>query len=100
MKYAVVKIKGHQYRVFEGDEILVDKVGSDEVEPEVLLVADGDKVAVGKPLVKGAKVKAKVLQEEKGEKIRVSKYRAKSRYRKVRGFRSSLTRLLIEKISI
>lgn len=101
MKYAVIKIKGHQYKVSEGEEILVDKLGSDKVEPEVLLVADGEQVLVGKPTLKEAKLKVKILkEEEKGEKIRVLKYKAKSRYRKVRGFRPLFTRLLIEKISI
>jgi large subunit ribosomal protein L21 len=100
MKYAIIKIKGHQYKVSEGEEILVDRLGSDKAEPEVLLIVDGDKVQIGKPTLKEAKIKIKTLKEEKGEKIRVLKYKAKSRYRKVRGFRPQYTRLLIEKISL
>ena len=69
MKYAVVRITGHQYKVSEGDEVLVDRLAEQKVEPEVLLVVDGDKVSVGKPKVSGAKVTVKVLGEEKGEKI-------------------------------
>jgi large subunit ribosomal protein L21 len=100
MKYAVVRIKGHQYKVSEGEEILVDKIGTDKAEPEVLLVVDGEKVTVGKPVVKEAKVKVKVLKdEEKGQKVDVFKYKAKSRYRRHTGFRPVYSRLLVEKIS-
>jgi large subunit ribosomal protein L21 len=100
-KYAVVRIGGKQYKVSEGQEILVDRV----VDPkklvvETLLVANGEKVSVGKPLVKEAKVKVKIVSEvEKGEKVDVYKFKAKSRYRKHIGFRPQYTRLLIEKIS-
>jgi large subunit ribosomal protein L21 len=100
-KYAVVRIKGHQYKVSEGEEILVDKIDTKEPEIEVLLVADEGKTQVGKPVVADAKIKVKVLKEvEKGEKIDVLKYKAKSRYRKHTGFRPQYTRLLIEKITV
>ena len=99
MDYAVLRIKGHQYRVSEGQEILVDKVGEAKVEADILLVSIDGKVRVGKPVVKDAKVVIKVLGEEKGEKIDVYKYKSKSRYRRHTGFRSQLTRLLIQKIS-
>ncbi len=99
MDYAVVRIKGHQYKVSEGQEILVDRVGDGKVNAEVLLVVKGDKISVGKPVVKDAKVTIKILGEEKGEKIDVYKYKSKSRYRRHTGFRSQLTRLLIQKIS-
>jgi len=100
MKYAVVRIKGHQYKVSEGEEILVDYLGKEKPEPEILLVVDDDKITVGKPIVKEAKVTIKVLAElEKGEKIDVRKYKSKSRYKKHIGFRAHLTRLLIEKIT-
>lgn len=101
MKYAVVKITGHQYKVSEGEEILVDKiVDPKKIEAEVLLVSDEGKVKIGKPTVKDAKVTFKVVTElEKGEKIDIRKYKAKSRYRKHTGFRASLTRLLVQKIA-
>jgi large subunit ribosomal protein L21 len=100
VKYAVVKIKGHQYQISEKDEILVDFLDKDKPEFEVLLLVDGDKVSVGKPTLKDVKIEVKVLkEEEKGTKIRVIKYKSKSRYRKVRGFRPKFTRLLVEKIS-
>lgn len=98
MKYAVLAISGHQYKVSEGDEILVDK---QEVAPEaqVLLIVDGEKVLVGDPIVKGAKVGLEVMGQEKGDKISVFKYKAKSRYRKKTGFRSKLTRIKIKDIN-
>ncbi|MFH1864106.1 MAG: 50S ribosomal protein L21 [bacterium] len=100
-KYAVIRLQGHQYRVAEGDEILVDKISDiKKINPEVLLFVDGATVKVGKPTLSDVKVKVKVLTEiEKGKKIDVLKYKAKSRYRKHIGFRPKFTRLLIEKIS-
>lgn len=101
MKYAIIKIKGVQYKVSEGDEVLVGKLGEKEKpEAEVLLVVSDGKVKIGKPVVKGAKVKLKVVkQEEKGKKLKILKYKAKSRYRKRMGFRPVYTRLLVEQIS-
>ena len=100
-KFAVIRITGKQYRVIEGQEILVDKMNDLKVTPEVLLIADGDKVEVGTPVLKDAKVTVKVLVElEKGEKVDIFKYKAKSRERRHVGFRAQYTRLLVEKISI
>ncbi len=99
-KFAVIRITGKQYRVVEGQEILVDKMNDLKVVPEVLLIADGDKVEVGTPVLTKAKVTVKVLAElEKGEKIDIFKYKAKSRERRHVGFRAQYTRLLVEKIS-
>ena len=77
----------------------MDRVGDAKLQADVLLVSQEGKVSVGKPVVKDAKVVIKVLGEEKGEKIDVYKYKSKSRYRRHTGFRSQLTRLLIQKIS-
>lgn len=99
MDHAVLRIKGHQYKVSEGQEILVDRIGEGKLEADILLVSKEGKVQVGKPVVKDAKVTIKVLGEEKGEKIDVYKYKSKSRYRRHIGFRSQLTRLLVQKIS-
>jgi len=99
-KFAVIRVAGKQYRVTEGQEILVDKLNDLKVVPEVLLFVDGEKVEVGAPVLKKAKVIVKVLAEiEKGEKIDIFKYKAKSRERRHVGFRAQYTRLLIEKIS-
>ena len=101
-KYAVIKTKGQQFKVSEGDEILIGKLSEKEKpELEVLLTFDGKKLKVGKPIVKGASVKAKIVErEEKGKKIHVETFKAKSRYRKKKGFRPVHTRLKIGKITL
>jgi large subunit ribosomal protein L21 len=100
-KYAVIRLLGRQYKVEEGQELLVDKMNDLKLVPEVLLVADGEKVSVGKPVLKDAKVTLKIVKDvEKGEKIEVYHFKAKSRYRKHTGFRPQYTRVLVEKISI
>ena len=101
MKYAIVRVNGKQYRVNENKEILVDKLADPKkLEAEVLLVIDGEKVNVGKPLVKEAKVTFKVIkEEEKGDKVEVYKFKAKSRYRRHTGFTPRFTRLLVQSIT-
>lgn len=100
-KYAVARIKGRQYKVSEGEEILVDKFTDPKTTPEVLLVVDGEKISIGKPVLKDAVIKIKVLKDkELGEKIYVSKYKAKSRYRRRIGFRPQYSRILVEKITL
>lgn len=98
-KYAVLRIKGKQYRVAEGQEVLVDRIEGDRVEAEMLLYKSGDTITVGKPLIDKVKLAIKIINsEEKGNKIDVFKYKSKSRYRKHVGFRPKYTRILIEKI--
>ena len=81
-----------------GRHAQVDKLLDEKVEPEVLLTVVDDKVTVGTPLVKDAKVTVKILDQVKGEKIHVYKFKAKSRYRKHTGFRAKLTKVLVEKL--
>ena len=99
--YAVIKIKGQQFRVSEGEEILVGKLSEKEKpEAEVLLVKTEKAVKVGKPTVKTAKVALKVVdQEVKGKKLHVQTYKAKSRHRRKIGFRPRFTKIKIGKIS-
>jgi large subunit ribosomal protein L21 len=98
-KYAVIRLQGRQYKVTEGEELLVDKMNDLKLTPEVLLVADGEKVEVGKPVLKDAKVSLKIVKDvEKGEKIEVYHFKAKSRYRKHTGFRPQYTRVMVTKI--
>lgn len=97
MKYAVIRINGRQYKVSEGEDVLVDK--TDSLEAEVLLTVDGEKVSVGTPLVKGATVKLSKVEDSRGEKVDVFKYKSKSRYRKHTGFRAEHSQLHVEKIS-
>jgi len=65
-----------------------------------LLLVDGEKANIGQPLIKNAQVKAKILDQFKGKKIRVATYKAKSRYRRVKGSRPQLTKIKIEKITV
>jgi large subunit ribosomal protein L21 len=103
MKYAVIKTGGKQYKVTEGQIIEVEKLDSDGksfVFEEVLLVVDGDKVELGMPTVSGMKVYADVIEEVKGDKIEVFKYKSKSRYRKHTGHRQKYTQLKINGIGV
>jgi large subunit ribosomal protein L21 len=103
MKYAIVESGGKQYRAVEGQHVDVDRlpleVGAKVSLDQVLLLADGDKVSIGTPLVDGASVKATVAEQFKGRKILVFKYRSGTNYRKRRGHRQQYTRLMIEKIA-
>ena len=103
VKFAIVKVGGHQYKATEGGEIEVPRIEGEKGTvlnlEEVLLVVDGEKVKVGQPQVKGAKVEAKIVEQKKGEKVRVAKYKAKTGYRRVKGFRPLLTQIKIQKIS-
>ena len=95
--YAIISLGGKQYRVQEGERLLVDRLRADEgatVEPRVLLVG-GD----GAPdLAPSATVTARVVGHELGEKIRIGKYRQRTGYKRHNGHRSKLTRIEIESI--
>ncbi len=99
--YAIIKTGGKQYCVEEGKKISVEKldaeVGAEVVFDQVLLVA-GDELQVGQPTVAGAKVTAKVLEQGKGAKIRIFKYKAKSNYRRRQGHRQPFTKVEVTKI--
>ena len=100
--YAIVKTGGKQYKVAEGDTIFVEKLEASEGEAvvfdQVLTVVSDGSVKVGRPMVDGAKVTAKVVAHGKGKKILVFKYKAKSNYRKRQGHRQPFTKVVIEKI--
>ena len=98
---AVVKISGKQYIVSEKESLLVDLLpeGTKELTLDALLVIDGDKTKVGTPTVKGAVVKAKVVEAEvKGDKIRVIRYKANKRVHKENGHRQKYSRIEITSI--
>ena len=99
MKFSVIKTGGKQYIVSVGDEIIVDKVTAEkdkEIELEKLAEGDFDSfdIELGTPLLK-TKTKATVIETMKGDKLRVARFHAKTRYRKVTGFRPMLSRLKI-----
>jgi large subunit ribosomal protein L21 len=100
--FAVVKSGGKQYRVEPGQLLKVDHVAgnvNDEVRLEdVLMFSDDSGVTVGTPNVAGHVVRATIVEQTKGEKIVVFKFKSKKRYRKTRGHRSQLTVLKVEEI--
>lgn len=99
MNFAVIKASGKQYKVTPGLVLEIDKIEGENGKSlsfeEVLLTSDGEKVVVGAPLVKGAVVTAKIVEQTQGDKVRVAKFRAKSKYRRATGFRSKLTKIEI-----
>jgi len=104
-KYAVIETGGKQYRVAEGDEIVIEKLNGvkagDSIEfDKVLLVADNGSPKIGTPYVKGAKVLAQAVESFKGEKIIVYKYKRKTRYRRKRGHRQPYLKALIKEIQM
>lgn len=99
---AVIKVGGKQYIVAEKQTLLVDRLADDTktVDLEPLMVFDEKTATVGAPVVKGASVKAKVLEGEvKGDKVRIMKFKAKKRVKTLTGHRQKYTKIEIELIS-
>jgi len=97
MSYAIITVGGKQYRVREGERLLVDRLGTDEgatFEPRVLLVGGDGKTDIAPSTT----VTARVVGHTLGEKIRIGKYKRRTGYRKHNGFRASLTQIQIESI--
>src|SRR5680860_791499 len=98
MSYAIVRVGGKQYRVEEGDSIVVDRMGAnegDKVELEPLLFADGDKSVLDSAELGRVKIQATVTAHEKGKKIHGLKFKPKRGYKRRYGARAHLTRLEI-----
>ena len=102
--YAVIETGGKQYRVEVGTELEVElldvEVGSEISLDRILLVADGDKAAIGRPVVENATVKAEVVRRDRGEKVISFKYRPKARRRVKKGHRQELLVLRIADITL
>ncbi len=102
--FAVIETGGKQYRVWEGDTVKIEKLstskqGDSVTFDKVLLVDDGKGATdIGTPYISGAKVLGKVVEEGRGQKVIVIKYKQKSRYFKKNGHRQPFTKVLIEKI--
>ncbi len=99
--YAIIRDRGAQYRVEEGqllDVALLDLDAGAVIELDEVLMIGGDEPRIGAPLVEGARVRAEVVGEARGEKIVVFKYRNKKRYRRRTGHRQDYTRLAIKEI--
>ena len=100
--YAIVRTGGKQYQVAVGDRLKVEKLEGevgDTVElSNVLLVADGDNVSIGAPVVNGAKVVAKIAEQGRAKKVLVFKKKRRKNYQVLRGHRQLFTALSIEQI--
>jgi large subunit ribosomal protein L21 len=100
---AVIKTGGKQYRVTSGDKLKIEKltadVGSEVVFDQVLMVGGDGEMKVGAPLLSGASVKATVLAQARGDKIRIFKMRRRKHYRKSQGHRQYFTEVQISSIA-
>lgn len=101
--YAVIKTGGKQYRVAAGEKLKIEQIpadiGADIVLDQVLLVADGDNLKMGRPLVAGATVQAKVLTQGRHDKVRIFKLRRRKHYQKHQGHRQNFTEIQITGIT-
>ncbi len=102
MKYAIVESGGKQYKAVEGGVIEIDRLpvapGSSVKLERVLLMADGEQVTVGKPIIRDNPVWTKVIEHFKGPKVVIFNYRPKKRIRVKTGHRQNYTRLLVEQV--
>ena len=100
--YAVIQTGGKQYRVKSGEQVKVEllaaEVGASVSFDNVLMLGEGDRVKLGAPFVSGAKVKATVLAQGRGEKVRIFKMRRRKHYAKTQGHRQSFTEVRIDEI--
>lgn len=103
MSYAIIQLQGKQYKVAAADKLIIDHLELEEGKTltvsDVLLVVNDTAVQVGTPTVTGASVVLKVEKHFKGEKIRVFKYKSKSRYRKTHGHRQHQTEVTVTAIN-
>ncbi len=99
MTFAILKTGGKQYKVAVGEKLKIETITPAEdgtvVFKDVLLVAEGDKVKVGTPLVDGATVTAKLVKQGRARKVIVFKYHSKARYKKKNGHRQQFTEVEI-----
>ncbi|MFZ6035779.1 MAG: 50S ribosomal protein L21 [Patescibacteria group bacterium] len=103
MKFAIIRTGGKQYPVHEGRQITIEKLptaaGKSVTFSDVLLYADGKQTVLGTPKVAQASVTGTVVVQQRAPKVRVVKYKNKTRYRRVIGHRQYQTKVKIEKIS-
>jgi len=102
--YAIIRTGGKQYQVAAGDRLRVEKLEGavgDSVElSDVLMVVDGDTAQIGQPTLEGAKVSAKIVEQDKAKKVIVFKKKRRKGYRVKRGHRQMFTGLEINEISV
>jgi large subunit ribosomal protein L21 len=102
--FAIVKTGGKQYRVAPGDILRVERLpgerGDEILLNEVLLVADGDNIQVGQPLVEGARVVGEILRQGRAKKIIVFKKKRRKKYRRKQGHRQLYTAFQVREIIV
>ena len=102
--YAVIETGGKQYRVAPGDKLRVEKLNAAEGEAvqfaQVLMVANGDDIKVGKPYVEGSSVSATVVAQGRGKKVEILKFRRRKHHMKRQGHRQAYTELEITDVSV
>ena len=102
--YAIIRTGGHQYRAEAGKTIDVERLPQEVDESfeitDVLLIGNGDNTVIGQPTVDGARVKVTVVEQERGKKVIVYKYRQRTNYRRKRGHRQYYTRLHVDEILV
>ena len=102
--YAIIRSGGKQYRAEVGAEVDVDRlpneVGESVEIADVLLVANEESTQIGQPVIDGARVRATVVEQFRGKKIIVYKYRQRTNYRRKQGHRQYYTRLRIDEITV
>jgi large subunit ribosomal protein L21 len=101
--YAVIKTGGKQYRVAPGEKLKIEQIpadiGSEIVLDQILMVADGEAVTVGTPLIIGATVTATVVAHGRGDKVQIFKMRRRKHYQKHQGHRQNYTEIRIDGIA-
>lgn len=99
--YAIFETGGKQYKAEKGDIVFVEKLDGEpgkQISFDALVVADGDDIQIGTPTVKGAKVRAKIVEHGKAKKVVTFKYKPKRNYRKKQGHRQPFTKIRITSI--
>ncbi len=96
LTYAICEISGKQYKVVPGKifEVALQEEDKKDIEANVLLLSEGDKLEIGNPYLK-QKLSLKKVENTKGEKIRVSKFHAKANFRRTTGYRSKITKVVL-----
>ncbi len=100
--YAIFETGGKQYKAAKGEVVFVEKLALEpgkQVSFDALMVSDGDKIQIGTPIVKGVKVKAKVIEHGKAKKVLTFKYKPKRNERKKQGHRQPFTKIQITSIA-
>jgi large subunit ribosomal protein L21 len=98
MKYAVIELGGKQYKVEEGTTFETER--QEKLNMNVLMYSDGKSVVIGDPIAKDIEVKASILNQKLDKKVRVARYKSKSRYRKVKGHRQPISVVRIDSITV